>query len=159
MKTAVVYYSETNGNTKNIALRAATAIGADTFEIKTVKPYPKDYRTVVEQGKREVEAGYMPEIKADGFVSSAYDRVIICTPTWWYTMAPAVLSFLKSSDLSGVEIILLQTHGGWPGHTLEDMRGATSGTVVGEMQVQFDSQGGAKLVTGEAEIKKWIDSL
>ena len=62
-KMLVVYYSWSNGNTKQIAEQLAKATGAELAEIDTVQPYTGSYDEVVDQGQREVNAGYKPEIK------------------------------------------------------------------------------------------------
>lgn len=83
--------------------------------------------------------------------------IAVGTPTWWYTMAPAVLSFLKSYDWSGKTVIPFQTHGGWPGHAIKDIKSACKGAnFAHEMEIQFDSTGGAELVTSDREIGAWI---
>lgn len=156
-KMLIVYYSVSNGNTKRIAEQMQKAIGADIVCIDTVKPYTGSYDEIVEQGQREVNRGYQPEIKPLGVNVADYDVIAVGTPTWWYTMAPAVLTFLKSCDWSGKTVIPFQTHGGWPGHTVKDMKNACSGAAFAcEMAIQFDSIGGAELVTPEADIEAWI---
>ena len=56
------------------------------------------------------------------FVNLAdYDVIAIGTPTWWYTMAPAVLTFLTTNDFTGKTVIPFMTNGGWPGHVIIDM--------------------------------------
>ena len=75
-------------------------------------------------------------------------------------MAPSVLTFLSNHDFSGKHLVFVQTHGGWPGHVMKDMKNAAKGAVVDkEFAVQFDSTGGDKLVTDESEIKAWIKGL
>lgn len=88
-----------------------------------------------------------------------YDRIILGTPTWWYTMAPAVRTFLDIYDFSDKEIILFQTHGGWAGHVIKDMKALIKGNVTSQFDVQFDSKGGDRLITDIADIEKWIRSL
>ena len=94
MKTLTVYYSFTAGNTKRIAERVQQAIGGDIVRLETVKPYPSDYQETVSQGNEEVKRGYKPALKPLGVDINDYDRIIVGTPTWWYKMVPAVLSFL-----------------------------------------------------------------
>ena len=159
MKTLIVYYSQARGNTRRIAEMTASAINSDVAEIKTVKPYEISYEDIVEQGKDEVNSGYMPEIEPLSFSTDEYGRIIVGTPTWWYTMAPAVRTFLTSTDLSGKNVVLLQTHGGWQGHAFKDMKALIKETVTGEFAVQFDSTGGDKLVTEKSKIEEWIKSL
>lgn len=75
-------------------------------------------------------------------------------------MAPAVLTFLTKSNLSGKKVALFQTHGGWPGHTLSDMKKVCKGAeVYSEYAIQFDSTGGDCLETNEADIRSWIKTL
>lgn len=155
-KMLIVYYSVSNGNTKRIAEALQNATGADIVRIDTAKPYTGSYDEIVEQGQREVNKGYQPKIKPLGINLADYDVVAVGTPTWWYTMAPAVLTFLKSCDWNGKTVISFQTHGGWPGHTIKDMKNACKGAVFAcEQAIQFDSTGGAELVTAEAEIEAW----
>ena len=51
-----------NGNTKRIAEQLTNGTGADIARIETTEPYSGSHEDVVEQGKREVEAGFMPQI-------------------------------------------------------------------------------------------------
>lgn len=71
-----------------------------------------------------------------------------------------MIANVKGYDLSGRELILVQTHGGWPGHALKDMADAAKGAVVeGKYQVQFDNTGGDQLVTDLKEIESWIQKI
>lgn len=159
-KMLIVYYSVSNGNTKRIAERLQKAVGADIVRIETVKPYTGSYSDIVEQGQREVNNGYCPEIMPLGLNPENYDVIAVGTPTWWYTMAPAVLSFLKSCDWKGRTVIPFQTHGGWPGHVIKDIKSACNGAGFShEMKIQFDSAGGAELVTPNEKIEAWITQI
>lgn len=156
-KMLVVYYSWSNGNTKRIAEQLAIETGADIARIETVEPYSGSYEDVVEQGKREVEAGFMPQINPLSVNIADYAVIAIGTPTWWYTMAPAVLTFLKTSDFTGKTVIPFMTNGGWPGHVIKDMKAKCKGaSFMHEMQIQFDSQGKDHLETSESVITEWI---
>lgn len=159
-KMLIVYYSLSNGNTKRIAKQLQNATGSDIVGIETEEPYDGSYDEIVEQGKREVNKGYQPKIKPLGVNTEDYDVIAVGTPTWWYTMAPAVLTFLKERDWNGKNVILFQTHGGWPGHTIKDMKKACKGGVFAfEKDIQFDSDGGAELVTEQTEIEEWIKKI
>lgn len=156
----IAYYSVSNGNTKRIAKWLQEATDADIVRIETVKPYSGSYNAIVEQGQREVNRGYQPEIKPLSVNPADYDVIAIGTPTWWYTMAPAVLTFLKSYDWKGKFVIPFQTHGGWPGHVMKDIEIACKGADFShEMEIQFDSTGGAELVTTNEEIEVWIEQV
>jgi flavodoxin len=159
-KMLIVYYSVSNGNTRRIAEQLQKATKADMAQIQTVKPYTGSYNDIVDQGKQEVDRGCRPAIQPISFDPADYDVIALGTPTWWYTMAPAMLSFLTSHDWKGKTIIPFQTHGGWPGHVLKDIQKVCSGaSFVHEKAIQFDSTGGAKMVTPEEKVDAWIDSI
>ena len=93
MKSLIVYYSY-GGNTRRIAKLIQESTGAALAEIHTVRPYTGSYMDVVEQGQREVDTRAMPEIEPLAADLAAYDRIILGSPVWWYTFAPAVRIFL-----------------------------------------------------------------
>lgn len=159
-KMLVVYYSWSNGNTKRIAEQLAHETGADIARIETTEPYKGSYEEVVDLGKKEVETGVMPQIDPLSADISDYDVIAIGTPTWWYTMAPAVLTFLTENDFSGKTVIPFMTNGGWPGHVIKDMKAKCKGAdFMHEMQIQFDSMGKDHLETEESVIREWIDQI
>ena len=158
--TLIIYYSQARGNTKRIAKKIQQTKGYDITEIETVKPYTGSYEEIVDQGQEEVNAHYMPEIKPLNVDLGKYSRIIIGSPTWWYTMAPAVLTFLNNNDFSNKTIIPFSTHGGWPGHLIDDVKALCKGAEFEcEKEIQFDSTGGDQLITSEAEIDEWIKQL
>ena len=159
-KMLVVYYSWSNGNTKKIAEQLADETGADIARIETTEPYRGSHEDVVEQGKKEVEAGFMPRINPLSVNLADYDVIAIGTPTWWYTMAPAVLTFLTTNDFTGKTVIPFMTNGGWPGHVIKDMKDKCKGAAFAhEMQIQFDSMGKDHLETSEDVITEWIGQI
>ena len=159
-KMLIVYYSWSNGNTKRIAEQLANETGADIARIETTEPYKGTHEDVVNQGKREVEAGFMPRIKSLSVNLADYEVIAIGTPTLWYTMAPAVLTFLTGNDFSGKTIIPFMTNGGWPGHVIKDMKeNCKNAKFMREMQIQFDSMGKDHLETPESAITEWIEQI
>lgn len=155
-KAIVIYYS-LSGNTKRIAELIRDKTGADIAEIQTLIPYAGDYNSIVEQGHKEVNNGYKPKIKRISADLSEYNTVILGTPVWWYTMAPAVLTFLSENSLDGKRIILFATNGGWVGHTFKDIKRLCIDTELGEeMDITYS---GNKLVTSINKIQKWISSF
>ncbi len=52
------------------------------------------------------------------------------------------------------------THGGWPGHVIGDMKNCCAGAAFGpDMKIQFDSEGGSRLLTPKSEIHAWIERV
>ena len=159
-KTLVVYYSWSCGNTKKIAEQLADACDADIARVETVAPYPEDYQETVDQGQREVNAGFIPEIEPLEYNPADYDVIAIGTPAWWYTMAPAVKTFMGSVNWAGKTIIAFQTNGGWPGSTISDIENAATGATAGpSLEIQFDSTGGDRQQTPQAVIDAWIEQV
>lgn len=156
-KMLIVVYSWTNGNTRAIADQLQKATGADIEQIETVKPYPKDYDETVSQAHREVEAGYKPEIRPLQHNLKDYDVIAVGTPTWWYTMAPAVKTFLEDNDFTGKTVIPFMTNAGWPGHVILDMKNAVLGASCRfDLQVRFDSAGGSTMETPQKAVDNWV---
>lgn len=156
MKTLILYYSY-GGNTKRIAEMIQERIGGDLAEIETVKPYSGDYNSIVEQGQKEVNSGYMPKIKPLKVNVQDYGRIILGSPVWWYTFAPAMKTFLSTYDLSGRTVFPFATNGGWIGHTFRDFEEACKGADVRKgLNVKFDE---AALRTPEKEIEAWISCI
>ncbi len=159
-KALVVYYTYTNGNTERIAKQAANALGADIEEIEPETPYSSDHDAVVSQAKNEVDRGYQPKIKPLKHDLANYDIIVVGTPTWWYTMASPVLTFLSTNDFQGKTVVPFMTNAGWPGTVIDDMVNAASGADIAcEKEFKFDSGGGSTMETSSAELNKWLDSL
>ena len=161
MKTLVVYYSYSeNGDTAQIARRLSEAVGADTERLELVTPYPDDYDKVLELSKAEVESGATPAIKALKHNPADYDMIAVGTPTWWYSMAPAILTFLKSTDLGGKTVLPFTTHGGQTGHTVDDIRkNATGAKVLSGHKFRLDAYGAESHATPDEDIEKWLDAV
>ena len=159
-RVLTVYYSWSNGNTERIAKMLQKEIGGDIVRIDTITPYEGSYDDVVNQGQEEVQRGYEPEIKPLGVNISDYDVIAVGTPTWWYTMAPAVLTFLHTESFADKTVVPFMTNAGWPGNVIKDMKTACKGADIKyEMEIQFDSTGGSRLETPMEDITKWIQNV
>lgn len=156
MKSLILYYSYT-GNTKKIAEMIHKQLGGDIAQIETVIPYTGSYNDVVNQGQDEVRQGYMPQIKPISIDMSQYDTIILGTPVWWYTFAPAVKTFINNNDLSGKKIYPFITNGGWIGHTEKDIQKECTGAIIEKaINIKFN---GKSLSTSQLEIDKWINNI
>ena len=159
-RVLIVYYSWSNGNTERIAKMLQKEIGGDIVRVDTITPYEGSYDDVVNQGQEEVQRGYEPEIRTLGVNITDYDVIAVGTPTWWYTMAPAVRTFLHTESFADKTVIPFMTNGGWPGNVIKDMKTACKGADIKcEMQIQFDSTGGSKLETPMVDITNWIQNV
>ena len=155
-RVLVLYYSWSNGNTERVARELADACGADVERIHTAVPYPKDYDQTVSQGKREIEKGFEPELMSLHHDPADYDVIAVGTPTWWYTMAPAVRTLLNSREWNGKVVVPFSTCAGWEGTALDDMAALARGARVAEpLTVTFGSDGGDRMVTDPRKVTDW----
>ena len=149
----IVYYSVSNGNTRRIAEQMQRATGADIAEIRTVQPYTGSYQDIVDQGQREVERGYKPEIRPLAVDLADYDVIAVGTPTWWYTMAPAVKTFLESHEWAGKTVI--------PFCTSSSSGLGESGTLLAQAAGTGEWLEGQRFSgnVSESDVTQWLDSL
>jgi len=122
-RVLVVYFSRADentggvgyiekGNTKILAEMIAERMHGDIFEIKTVKPYPKEYRPATEAAKQEKEENARPEIVGELPDLSKYDVVFLGYPIWWSDMPMPVYTFLDRENFAGKIILPFCTHEG-----------------------------------------------
>ncbi len=159
-KTLVLYYSQSMGNTKKIAKRIADIKSYDIEAIDTVNEYTGSFDDIMAQGKEEVESGYRPKIKPLVHDIMSYNRIIIGSPTWWFTIAPAVSAFLDQYDLSGKTVIPFVTYGGYEGHSLSDLEKQCKTTkILNPNSIQFDAENLNKMAISEKDLDTWIQSI
>lgn len=156
MKTLVAYYS-LGGNTKSVAEKIARALRADVIEIKTVKEYPDDYDVLLSLGEKEVASGYIPALRPVDIDWDKYEAVILGTPVWWSSFAPAMKKFTSGYKWKGRLVYPFVTHGGTIGHVVSDFKKALRGAYVGPLlNVKFEEK---EQLTPDTVIKEWITAI
>lgn len=156
MKKLVVFYS-LSGNTRAVARRIARALRADLLEIRTVKTYPDDYDVLLSLGEKEVKAGYMPQLKPLPIDANKYETVLLGTPVWWSSFAPAVKKFLSLIKWKGKKVFPFATHGGDLGHTPSDLRKSMRGAAVAPVfDIRFEN---GTQVTPMEELDVWLSTI
>jgi flavodoxin len=120
MKTLVTYYSR-SGNTKRVAEEIAYQLDSDIDEIIDLKDRDRTIKGWLISGKdaskkedTEIEYEKDPE---------NYNLVIVGTPVWAWSMAPAVRTYLKENHLDNVAFF--STYGALSGNTFNDMEDFT----------------------------------
>ncbi len=152
-KILVVYFSRSN-NTRTIAEYIQKNAGGEMFEIVPVKPYPKDYYETTEQAKKEINAGFKPELKTKVKDITKYDIIFVGSPNWWATIAPPVSTFLSSYDLSGKTIIPFMTHEG-SGLSVEAIKKlAPESTVLDGLAIR-----GSRAKRSEQDVIQWLEKM
>lgn len=154
-KVLVAYYSY-SGNTREMARQIADVSGGELFEIVPVTPYSSDYQTVVDQAKREINAGARPALKTRVDDMSQYDVVFVGSPCWWATVAPPVATFLTSYDFAGKTVVPFMTHeGSRMGRTEADIRKLCPKSQVPD---GLPVRGGA-VGSSKGAVEKWVQGL
>ena len=145
-KNLIIYYSRrgenyfggsirsiAKGNTEYCVEFIKNAIGADVFEVETVKAYATDYMTCTEEAKAETKSGIRPELKKYLSDIAVYDHIFVCGPCWWGTFPCAVVGQLEKLDWSGKKVFGLMTHeGSGLGSSERDLKRICNGAVVGK---------------------------
>ncbi|MBN2046539.1 MAG: hypothetical protein JW750_01750 [Anaerolineaceae bacterium] len=154
-KILITYYSH-SGNTSEVARLIHEALGGTLFEIEPAADYPRAYNTVVEQAKKEIQAGYLPPLKSEPDQLESYDTIFVGTPNWWSTVAPPIATFLSKHDLSGKTIVPFCTHGGGGLGKIEKHIAnlCPNSTVLSSFVVY-----GGRSVNLKQEISAWLDKI
>lgn len=152
MKTLIVYYSYTN-NTEKVAKKIAELKKYDILKLEPLVDYSTDYQKVVDEEEAKMDSEEIVELKPINIDLNQYDRIILGTPVWWYTMAPVVRSFLSGNNLNGKKVIAFITNGGWIGHTVKDIKKYCE--IENYINLKFNSD----KIQDEKFLLDWIDNL
>ncbi len=148
----IVYYSAT-GRTRQVAELIQKTIGGNLVSIRTKAPYSNELLARWKDGYREVKDEILPELNDFPVDIGEYDTIFLGTPVWWYTIAPAMKSFLKNHDLSGKIIYPFVTGEGSAGHALNHFAADVGDCFVKSgLHVRFGSFG---MVTKGEQIENW----
>ena len=164
----IVYLSRTN-NTKAVAEMIHENVGGKLVPLELVAPYPKDYKTTVDQVAKENETGFLPPLKTRIDSIGKYDVVFVGFPTWGMQLPPPIKSFLRQYDLSGKTVIPFNTNAGYGiGSSFQTVRELCPNSRVWE---GFSTKGGVerdgvlfvmkseKEKQAQAEVKKWLQKI
>lgn len=152
----LIAYLTHSGNTRRLADGIHKEVDGTTFEIEPETAYPKAYNAVVEQAKKEIQAGYHPALKTDIEDMVRYDTILVGSPNWWGTVAPPVSTFLASHDWAGKTVVPFCTHGGGgQENVLRDISKQCPGaTVLDGFEVYGRGSGNM-----QAQISAWLHKI
>ena len=155
-KVLVAYFSW-GGNTASVAKAIAGALGAELFEIKTAKPYPKDYNATLDVAKAEQARNDRPELSTHVGDMGQYDTVFLGYPNWWGTLPMPIFTFLEEYDFAGKRVIPFVTHGGSSfGRSLSDIRKLAPKA---ELEEKGLSLSGSRAAGAGNQIVSWLEGL
>lgn len=154
-KALTVFYSH-SGITRECARMIHEQVGGDLVEIVPVQPYPTAYQAVVDQAKRELQAGHRPALRTRVEEIGSYDVVFVGSPNWWDTVAPPVMTFLEAHDLAGKAAVPFITHGGGgAGRSIRDIARLCPDTTVLEGLAVRDRV----VSTAQPQVAAWLRKL
>lgn len=155
-KQILVAYFTWSENTRKIASLIHKEIGGTICEIQPAVPYPTSYRAVVEQAKKEIQAGYKPPLKSKIDHIESYDTIFVGSPNWWGTIAPPIATFLSEYDLSGKTIVPFCTHGGGgKGRISSDIaKLCPQSTILNVFEIYGSDAGNA-----QAKVSEWLRKI
>lgn len=167
-KILIVYLSRTD-NTKAIAEIIQKNVGGDLVALELEKPYPEDYRAIVDRVAKENETGFLPPLKTKIDGIEKYDVVFVGFPTWGMQLPPPMKSFLRQYDLSGKTVVPFNTNAGYGiGSSFQTVKELCPDSTILE---GFSTKGGIErdgiyfVIEGDkekqaqAEIKKWLQKI
>lgn len=165
MKNLIIYYSRrgqnyVNGGVKHLERGNAElitefikdAVGADVFEVDTVKPYDKDYYVCIEEAKAELNAKARPELKDYLDSVDGYDNIFVVGPNWWGIYPMALYTQLERLDFAGKTVHYVVTHeGSGLGGVPKTMKSSCKGAKFGDtLAVHGGSTPGSR-----AQVENW----
>ncbi|MGN1382809.1 MAG: flavodoxin [Eubacterium sp.] len=165
--TLVIYYSRTGenyvngdikklkkGNTEIVAEFIRDAVGADLFQVETVKTYAADYYACIDDAKEELKNQDRPELKTYLDDISAYDNIVVAGPCWWGTYPMAIFSQLERLDFTGKKVFPVMTHeGSGLAGSAQALKKMCSGAEVGSGLAVH----GADATQSKAKVSKWAE--
>ena len=109
-----------SGSTQALAEEIALQAGGTVRVLVPEEPYAFDYNTAAKEARSQIARGFCPKLSSGNEPIDAYDMVFVGTPNWFKSMAPPLLSFLRSHDFTGKTVIPFCTHGGGGAGQIED---------------------------------------
>lgn len=119
--TLVLYYSQSacnlvrngdteeyKGNTQIAAEIIQDTLGCDIFRVELLEEHGNDWYADRKRLKKIMKS--RPELKSYLTDVSSYDNIFVCTPCWWGSLSPAIMSQLDMLNLAGKKIMGLVTH-------------------------------------------------
>jgi flavodoxin len=156
MKTLIIYYSY-EGTTKSLVEAIQKNFTVEVEQIKVENE--KQHKGLVKYiwGGGQVIQKKEPKISGLNHKIEEYDRIILGTPVWANSYAPAIRSFLKKVDLKNKEVGYFCTNMGGKGHTFEDFEASLSGSkIIGKLALSNVKN---KKEESVKKILKWVEEL
>ena len=156
LKKLIIYYS-LDGNTKFIAETVAKEMKADILELKTKKSLKSKGFMKYFWGGKQVVTKEKPELLHMNKNPQGYDIIIIGTPVWAGSYAPAFRTFFSKIKIVGRKIALFCCCGSNPGATFRNMRTELLGSKILNERIFIDPL--KEKDKYETKVKAWVEEL
>lgn len=151
MRVLTLYFSH-SGHTKRVADIIHRAVGGDIAPIRTRRSYARSYAGAVIQGGLERLTGDRPALMLLPIRPEDYDLIFLGTPVWWFTISPAMKTFLTEHPLKGKLVYPFITSGGQPKNSFMDFEKACRARVGEGYHIYFK---GNQMTADRASIETW----
>lgn len=140
MSKKLVAYFSASGVTAKVAGKLASALEADSYEIKPEVKYTKaDLNWMNKKSRSSVEMNdksIRPVIITGDVDVSDYDTIYLGFPIWWYVAPTVINTFLEAYDFTGKKIVLFATAGSSGfGNTRVELQPSAPGAEIVEKKV------------------------
>lgn len=156
-KPIIIFYSLT-GNTKFIAQAIAEITSGEILELKLEKEFKSshDLRTVFWGGK-QVVTKEKPKLLPLTKNIADYNLIILGTPVWAFSVAPALRTFLSQNKLTNKKIALFCCHDGMPGKALANLKSELTGNeIIGDIAFREPLGNQAE---NKKKLAEWLTNL
>ncbi|MCL2320101.1 MAG: flavodoxin [Treponema sp.] len=157
MKIAVIYYSY-EGHCAQVAKILQDILRADLFEIKTVDGKKRTGLAKYFWGGGQVMRKIKPPIKPLPVDTGKYDLIILGTPVWAGSPAPAMVSFLAGKNITGKKVALFCCNDGGKGKVFQKLKALVSGnTIAGEIEFVRLAKTDPSLL--KKKVAEWVKTI
>ena len=124
-KSLIIYFSRADenyfngklkyiqkGNTEVVAGYIHELTGANMFKVERKVPYSSDYKTCLEESKKEITNGDRPEIAHSLESIDEYDVIYIGGPVYWGVLPAPMSTQLEKLNWEGKVVRPFTTHEG-----------------------------------------------
>jgi len=102
-------------------------------------------------------SGKLPPLKPVNFDAASFDLIILGTPVWASSPAPAMKAFLSQTKLSGKKIALFMCHAGGMGGAMDMLKTMLKdNTIVSEIDFNSPLKNKEK---AKQQIEEWVKTL
>jgi flavodoxin len=157
MKSLVVYYSY-EGNCDMIAQEIQKVNNSELLRLRPIKEMKSKGFSKFIWGGKQVIMHEKPKLEPINKNIEDYDLIIIGTPVWASTFAPAVNTFLSEYKLKNKNIGLFCCSSGGKGKVFEKLENVLEGNhIIGE--IEFIDPLTKRKENISSKVEEWVNSL